>query len=96
MNHKAFKELYNILKIEGLSRKDGLEARQEALDRWLNSWVEEISISQPIIKKNLTKEDKALITEHVLEQVLETLMDDCIYLEQTPKKIEVKLYGIRR
>jgi hypothetical protein len=96
MNTKAIQDLRKIMKIEGLSRKDGLIAREKALEHWLNIWIEEISISQSIIKNNLTKEDKALITQHIIDTLSESLMENCVYLEQTPNKIEVKMYGIKR
>lgn len=96
MNSKAIEELRKLVKIEGITRKDGAVARQEALERWLISWIEEVSISQSIIKKHLTSQDQAAIGDFVTEKLIENLMENCITLEQTPNKIEIKALALRK
>ena len=96
MNYKALDQLKKVIEIEGIDRKNGRLARQEALVDWINTWVVEISISQPIIKKKLTGEDQALITGHILEKISETIYNESVKVEQTPKLIKVEGLVIRR
>lgn len=96
MNSEAIKELYKLVKIEGITRIDGLEAREKAVGDWINKWVVEISISQSIIKKNLNSEDQAFITEYLTKQIVDILHDECVKIEQKPSLIKVEGLALRR
>jgi hypothetical protein len=96
MKAKALQELRRIVELDGLNRKDGRSARIEALDGWIDTWVGEISVSQSIIKKSLTNEDRDVILQYIVEEVAQQLMDDYAKVEITPSKVEVKTMVFKR
>lgn len=96
MNSRALKQLRKLVKIEGVSRKDGTLARVEALEDWIDTWIEEISIEQTIIKKNLTSEDEDFIKYYMATKMGEELMEYCVEIESTPTKIKTVVKSLRR
>ena len=96
MNTRAIEELRKLVNIEGITRSDGLKAREKALGDWIEKWVVEISISQSIIKKNLTSEDQVAITNFVTNQIVEQMYDNCVKIEQKPNLIKVEGLVLRR
>ena len=93
---RSIKDLYKIIEIEGISRKNGVIARKDALDQWIKDWVEEIEISQSVIKKSLTIRDEEFIKYYMAKKISEVLMDNCVALNIDKNTIKIKVLALKR
>lgn len=96
MNSKALNFLRNIIKIEGIDRKSGREAREIALEEWINTWIVEVSTSQAVIKKTLSLDDEEFIKYYLSCKIGDRLMDDCIHVETNNTSINTKIWALKR
>lgn len=93
---RCLKELRDIIKIQGLSGQQGVEARMIALEGWIDEWVREAEYSQPIIKNNLTLEEEEFLKYFAAYKLGEELMEDCVDLDSTKTGLKVKVRALRR
>lgn len=93
---RAYMDLISIASIEGVSRKDGVKAREEALKEWLKEWVEEVQDSQSIIKSGVSLEEQDMIKYYLAGRLTEELMIDCVTVEEQPTKITTKIAAFKR
>lgn len=84
------------MKIEGISGGDGVAARIEALQGWIDDWVVEASFSQPIIKSALTSEEEDFVKYYAAYKLGEELMEDCVELDSTKTGLKTKVRALRR
>lgn len=87
-------ELKRIMRIEGISRKDALSAREEALDQWIDNNVIELVVENSIIKKNLTSEEEDFLKYYLAYQIADKLLEDCATVISEGNKIKVKILAI--
>jgi len=96
MNVKAYMELLTIARLEGINRSDGINAREEALKEWIREWITEVSVSQDVIKNVFTSEEEDALKYYMAGKLSELLMEDCVILDNEPKKITTRLAAIKR
>jgi len=83
-------ELRHIIAIEGLDRKDGLEARKLALEHWIGKYVAELTIENPMLKKTLNASQRDFLKVHLCYQLAERLLEDHAEVITEGNKISVK------
>lgn len=93
---RCIEELRKIIEIEGISGQDGVKARREALESWLDDWVCEVNFSQPIISKNLTSEQEDYLKYYSAYKLGEELMEECVDLDSTKTGLKLKVKALRR
>lgn len=96
MRLDPLKSLENIVKMEGINRKDGTEARLKALNNWISENIEELEVVQPIIKVNLTLEESDFVKYHLAFRLADQLMDNCVHVDEQTTKITAKIRGLKR
>jgi hypothetical protein len=96
MNTKALNELFEIIKIEGISRSDGARAREISLLQWVKDNTVEIEHTQNIIEKSISSEDLDFIKYHMATQMAEKLMDNCIHVNVSKTKVTTKIRAFKR
>ena len=96
MNKDALLDLIKIASIEGLTRKDGVIAREQAILDWTKYWIEEVEASQGVIKTSMTSEEEDFVKYHMAGKLTEELMENCIDMEILPSKIKTKITAVRR
>lgn len=89
-------ELKKIIAIEGITSKEGLEARRLALDYWIGKYVEEIEIENSIIKKRMTASDMDFVRHYLAVQVAEKVLEDYALVKNEGNKIKVKLLVLKK
>lgn len=92
----AFEKLFNIMEIEGISGRNGVNARRQALREWIDDWVVEISFSQPVIKTKFNAEEEDFLKYYLGYQLGEGLMDECVEIDSTNNVLNAKVLGIKR
>lgn len=93
---RCIEELYSIIRIEGINHKDGLSARQKALERWINDWIVDVEINQSIIKNKLNSEELDYLKYHAAKVASEELMKDCINVNLNKNNINIRVRSIKR
>lgn len=89
-------ELTKIIEIEGITSRDGAEARKKALENWISTYVAEISIENSILKKKLTATDHDYIKYHLALQIAEQILEDHAAVISEKSKIKVKLLVLKK
>ena len=92
----VLEELSKIVKMEGLSRKDGASAREQALSCWVEDNIIEITISNDVIKKNLTSEEEDFLKYYLAYQIADKLMDDCATVISEGNTLKVKILALAK
>ena len=96
MNSKALDDLIKIAGIEGIGRNNGKEAREIAINGWIENWITEVEFSQPVIKQGLTSEDEDFIKYYMAYKLGDELMNDCVDVDSKPNRITTKVWALRR
>lgn len=92
----SISELRKIVTMEGLSRKDGLEAREKALDNWIENNITEVVIENSVIKKNLSSEEEDFLKHYIAYQIADSLLEDCATVISEGNKIKVKILALSK
>lgn len=92
----AVKELRRIIEIEGLSRKDGLKAREQALNSWIDNNIMEVVVDNDVIKKNLTSEEEDFLKYYLAYQIADKLLEECATVVSEGNKIKVKILALAK
>jgi hypothetical protein len=93
---RCLDSLRKIMDIEGIDRESGNLARRHALEDWINTWVADVTITQPIIKKQFTSDEMDFLKDHSAKKVVEALMEDCVSINLTNNKLRVKIRSLKR
>lgn len=96
MNSKALKDLIKIASIEGIGHNNGKEAREVALQGWIETYITEVEFSQPVIKQALTSDDLDFVKYYMAYKLGEELMNDCVDVDDKPNRITTKVWALRR
>lgn len=89
-------ELMKIANIQGLTRSDGVEAREKAVKQWVEDWIGEYSFEQTIIKKDFSLEEMEFLKYHSAKCMSEILMEDCVYMNLNENKLRVKTFCLKK
>jgi hypothetical protein len=92
----VLEELKTIIAIEGVTSKDGLEARKQALNHWIGKYVEEITVENSILKKRLSASDQDFIKLHLAYQIAEKILEEHALVKTEKSKIKVKLLVLKK
>lgn len=84
-------QLIKIIEMEGTTRLDGLNARRKALDEFIATHVQEITVENSLIKRNLTSEEEDFLKYHMGYQIAEKLIDDTAMVISTWNKVKVSV-----
>lgn len=96
MNDQAFRELLDILSIEGDGFRSGVRLRKNALLKWLEEWVEELNAQQGVINyNNLPSNFQDALKERLAMQMLEGTSQNVRY-DIDSNIVKAKLYVIKR
>jgi hypothetical protein len=93
--HALRLRLYSIVCIEGLDRHSGQDARKLAVDNFLEDMFEDITLTQPIIKKGLTQDDQDFIKHWLAYQIAERLLESSATVILDDSKVSVKMLAVR-
>lgn len=93
---RYIQELIKIAGIEGISRSDGVDAREKALSEWLDRWVAVQTVNQSILDRTFTSEEEDFIKYHLAKVAGENLMDECAHINRKKNSIEVKIVAIKK
>jgi hypothetical protein len=96
MKSKALDDLIKIASIEGIGHGNGKAAREKAIMSWVEDYITEVEVSQPIIKQGLTSEDEDFVKYYMAYKIGDELMNDCIAVESKPNRITTKVWALRR
>jgi len=96
MNKKALEQLFKIVKMEGISRADGTEARERALYQWLAEHTVDVSCEQVIVKAKLSSDEQDFIKYHMATKLAEQLMEGCVDIQVGKNKVTAKIKAIKR
>lgn len=89
-------ELVKIIELEGITSKDGVEARRKALDHWISTYVAEIAIENSILKKKLSATDQDFLKHYLAVQIAEQVLEDHAAVITENNKIKVKLLVLKK
>ena len=92
----AVKELKRIISIEGVSRKDGLTAREKALTEWIDDNILEVTVDNDVIKKNLSLEEEDFLKYYLAYQIADKLLEECATVISEGNKIKVKILALTK
>lgn len=93
---KALDELYDIIKIDGV-RGNGESARKEALDSWVDKWVQEIKSEIGLFdRKRMVSEQEDTIKEFLCYKMIEDVTENAVVFDITDKKLDASLFVLRR
>lgn len=96
-DHPALKELYKIIKSRHLGETtEGVNARLEQFNDWVERWTEEVQVSQSVIKNKLTSEDEDFIKYYLSYRMGESLIDnDCVDAENKKNHIKTRIRAFK-
>ena len=77
--------------MEGITKRDGIEARRLALEAFLQNHIQEITVENKLIKTNLTSEEEDFLKYHMGYQIAEKLIDDTAMVIRSRNKIKVSV-----
>lgn len=89
-------ELKKIIAIEGITSKQGLEARRLALDYWIGKYVEEIEVENTVLKKRLSATENDYLKYHMGLQIAEKIIEEHALVKSEGNKIKVKLLVLKK
>jgi hypothetical protein len=89
-------ELMSIASIQGLTRSDGVEAREKALKQWIKDWIGEYSFNQHIIKKEIKADEMDFIKYHCATKIAEILMEESVHMNLKPNNVSIKLFALKK
>lgn len=90
------RELMSIAHIQGLTWKDGADAREKALKEWVSDWIGEYSFDQNIIKKQLKADEMDFIKYHCATKIAEILMEESVHMNLKPNNVNIKLFALKK
>lgn len=95
--HPALQQLQKIIEMESTPTKLGFRRRQEALDRWIKRWFEKYYEYQDVVDvKQLSSGYKDALTMKVAQDLLLTILEDCITIDIHRQKIVAELQVLRK
>lgn len=95
--HPALKELFKIIALENTENQPGWFLRQQALLSWIDTWTAEYYENQLVTdSKYLTSEFKDALVYNLSQQILQSIVEDCIVIKPEQRKIEAELLLLRK
>lgn len=84
-------QLKKIISIEGTTKKNGLDARMIALQEWIDTHVQEITVENSVIKSNLSVDEEDFLKYHLGYQIAEKLVEDVAIVISDDNKVKVSV-----
>lgn len=85
------KELEKIIAIEGITSKNGLEARKAALTHWIGKYVTTLEVENSVLKKHLNPSEADFLKGFMATQIAEKLLENHALVVSEGNKIKVKV-----
>lgn len=89
-------DLKKIIEIEGITREAGLEARQLALNLWIDKYVSELEVENSILKKHLTPSEQDFMKNYLSFQIAEQILENHALVVSEGNKIKVKVLVLNK
>jgi len=95
--HPAIAELTKIIELETTPTAQGFERRQKALTTWINRWVQEYYENQSVTDvKYLSVDFQDFLSLKISQDILLTVVEECIKIKKEQRKIEAELTLLRK
>lgn len=95
--HKAIKELYDIINVEGDGFRTGWRMRKIELDDWIRKWIQNVDNYQLVThSKYLSPEYKDYLIQKISSDILEEIIEQCAEITTEKRQINVKLTVLRK
>jgi hypothetical protein len=95
--HRALRELYDICDLERTEELTGWRRRRAELDAWIKRWIEVVEATQPVTDaKYLNTEFSDFLTERLIHNMMEDVVENCAKRDIKRRKIEVELTFLRK
>jgi len=90
-------ELFKVIDQKDDNQFNHSQTRRKLLNQWLDKWLLEVESSQLIMNpKHMTSEFKDFILNKLASECNEELIEEVIDFKMTDRRIEGKMFAIRK